>query len=85
LKNQVIVRGVVRYRRPQPEPSGHPEVEDQDALRVQAHQEVFGAALDTLDGTAHRLDLQRLGIHQVAQLRLPHPYPSNLLPNQPCV
>jgi hypothetical protein len=84
LKNEVIMRRIVCSGRTNPQPAGHPQVENQHAVRMQADQEVFGTPVNPGNGPPHRLGVQGFGIHHMAQARLPHPHPDNGVSNQPC-
>ena len=79
LKNQMIMRCVLGSWRTDLETPGHPQMQDHNALRVQADEQVFRPAVDGLDPTTHGLLVQRLNVDQIAQLRLPYAHPGNVL------
>ena len=79
LEDHMIVWSIVLGRRACPETAGHAEVQQQYVVWMEMHEEVFGASLNALDGTAYGVFLQGRRIDEMPQPRLPHPYAGNLL------
>jgi hypothetical protein len=82
LENEMIMRGILLDRGAYPETAGHAEMEEQDAFRAQIDQEIFRPSVYTLNSAAHGVFLEGMGIDEMPQLRLPHPYAGYLTANQ---
>jgi hypothetical protein len=78
LEDEMIVWGILLPRRTHPETTGHAEVQEQHIFWLQVYEEIFGASLDTLDGAAHGMFLQRQRIDEMTEAWLPHPYAGDL-------
>jgi hypothetical protein len=52
LEDQVIVWRIVLCRWAGPETTGHAKMQQQHVFWMEMHEEVFGASLNALDGTA---------------------------------
>jgi hypothetical protein len=79
LEDHMIVWRIVLGRRACPETASHAEVQQQHVVWMEMHEEIFGASLNPLDGTAYSVFLQGRRIDEMPQPRLPHPYAGNLL------
>ena len=66
-------------RRAGPETTGHAKMQQQHVFWMEMHEEVFGASLNALDGTADGVFLQGRCIDDMPQPWLPHTYASDLV------